>query len=104
MRQLMVDAKIEVAARAVQGAYLESGWGAMVARIACCMDRIAGVGLVAVFVSLCLEVVAQVTDFDVTVDHEALGHTCAGSFAFCEMSWSGCRFLSVSAGSNRTRS
>jgi hypothetical protein len=38
------------------------------------MDRIAGVGLGAVFVFLCLEVVAQVTDFDVTVDHEALGH------------------------------
>src|SRR5262245_59649576 len=46
----------------------------VVARVARAVDRVAGVGLDAVFVFFALKVVAEIVDLDVTINHKALGH------------------------------
>src|SRR5262249_21856502 len=45
----------------------------MRARVAQTVNRVAGIGLRPVLVFLDLEVVAQIVDFDVSVDHQAFG-------------------------------
>ena len=46
----------------------------VIAGVTWSVDRVAGVGLGPEFLGLDLEVLPQVIDLDVTVDHQALGH------------------------------